>query len=117
MSVKPRTNLLLDTGIMILFVAVLLSGLLLWTVYPAGGTRAGRGHGDGAAETAVLALDKHTLVTAHEWGGVIVGLLVLLHLLFHWKWITCQAKRVFAHTPPSRRTPARACTDAPCPDA
>jgi len=116
MNVKPRTNLVLDTVILVLFLVVLVSGLLLWTVYPSGGIRAGRGHNTSVSETVVLGLDKHTMVTLHDWSGLIVGLLALVHLVFHWRWIMCQSRRLFQRTPTRHHRP-RSAADTPCRDA
>ena len=57
MNVKPRTNLVLDTAILGLFVVVLVSGLLLWVVYPSGGTRA-RGRHESRALAAEPKLEE-----------------------------------------------------------
>ncbi|MCZ7541063.1 MAG: hypothetical protein M5U29_14375 [Anaerolineae bacterium] len=47
----------------------------------------------------------------HAWAGVIMGALVLVHVVFHWKWIVCQVGRLW-----SSPRPARAPRDA-CPEA
>lgn len=123
MSVKPRTNYILDALILVLFIVVMVSGLLLWFVYEPGGSRAGqingRGEGRGARadiveETAamtVLSLTRSEMRTVHDWAGLAMGVLVVVHVVFHWKWIVCQSKRLFSA--PRATTRERSCTD-PC---
>ena len=94
-----------------ILVTVLVSGVLLWLAYPqGGGARAGgRYNARSSAVEPVLGIDKHDMVTAHTWAGLGIGLLVLVHLVFHWKWITCQVGRLFGrkqvHTRRSRSCP------------
>ncbi|MBN2304383.1 MAG: DUF4405 domain-containing protein [Anaerolineae bacterium] len=125
MTVKPRTNYILDMIILALFVAVLVSGLLLWQVYPGGGTRAGvegqgrrqGNHQDDYTETTttssqtsqaetVLGITKPDMRTLHDWAGILMGVLVLIHVVFHWKWIVCQTRRLLGlPTHPPRIAP------------
>ena len=118
MTVKPRTNYTLDMLILGLFVVVMLSGLLLWLVYPHGGTRSGQSHGRGGGRiaedivtdtTAVLGLSRSEMDTIHDWSGVAVGVLVLVHIVFHWKWIVCQTRQIFR--PKARRSRSQPCTN------
>lgn len=121
MSVKPRTNLILDAIILVLCIAVLVTGLMLWIGYSSGGARAGHGHGNNAAvstsadrtNTTILGLDRAAARDIHNWAGVGFGLLILVHLVFHWKWITCQTGRLIQ--PSSSRGRARRAND--CPEA
>lgn len=114
MAVKPRTNLTLDAVILALFLVIFISGVLLWVVYPpGGGGRVGNGRGAVAASAedfALLGLDRHSMNDVHAWAGVIMGALVLVHVVFHWKWIVCQVGRLW-----SSPRPARAPRDA-CPE-
>jgi hypothetical protein len=111
MTIKPRTNLIMDTIILVLLVAVLVSGLLVWLVYPQGGTRAGgRYNARSSAAEPVLGVDKHDMVAVHTWAGLGMGLLVLVHLAFHWKWITCQVGRLLGRKPVTTRR-SRSCPE------
>ena len=111
MTIKPRANLIVDTIILVLLVAVLVSGLLVWLVYPQGGTRAGRRYNaESTPAEPVLGIDKHDMVTVHTWAGLGMGLLVLIHLVFHWKWITCQVGRLFGRKSATTRR-SRSCPE------
>lgn len=108
MNVKPRTHLLLDAAIFAAFVVTLGSGLLLWAVFSSGGVHAGHS----LAETVtVLGLDRHTTNDLHVWSGLIMGALALLHLVFHWKWITCQVGRLSGSGRRQAHGRARTCPD------
>ena len=36
-----------------------------------------------------------TMARIHDWSGVIMSLLVLIHLILHWKWIVVMTKNIF----------------------
>lgn len=95
MSVKPRTNFILDTIILVLFVVVLVSGVLLWQVYPEGQSRHQGRRAEVTPTETVMGLDRSDMRAVHDWAGVLMGVLVGVHLVFHWKWIVCQMKRLF----------------------
>lgn len=107
MTVKPRTNYLLDVIILALLVIVLLSGLLLWQVYPAGGARHRGAHDAADSAQALLGIERAEMRSLHDWAGLLMGALVGLHLLFHWKWIGCQTRRLLGRPARSQR----ACQD------
>lgn len=110
MTVKPRTNLILDAGILGLFVVIMITGLLVWMVYPSGGPQPGGRHGEGptqAGSSTVLGIEKHTMTDLHCWLGLVMSGFVALHLVAHWKWILFQGRRLFGVQPRRmRRQPA-----------
>ena len=57
-----------------------LSGFILWLALPHGGGR-------GGAELAFWGLSRDTWVDIHDWVAVALLVLVVIHVLFHWKWI------------------------------
>lgn len=107
MTVKPRTNYMLDMLILSLFIVVLVSGLLMWLVYSHGSTHSSQSNGRGGrtvavdsdSTTTILGLSRGDMETIHNWAGVGIGGLVLVHILFHWKWIVCQTKQTFNPQP------------------
>ena len=117
MPVKPRTNYLLDVLILITLVAVMASGLLLWLVYPDGAHNGGTGARRGQRTTTVtttteedhqtvLGLDRPDMRKLHNWAGVVMGVLVGVHLLFHLPWIICQTRLLLGLPARPRRKPA-----------
>lgn len=74
---KPRTNLILDVIIVIVFVVALVSGLPLWaSLLSGGGLLAGS-----------------SFAWLHGLTGAAMSALVFTHILFHRKWIVCQARQ------------------------
>jgi cytochrome b561 len=78
----------------ILFIFLLLSGLLqaisgflLWLVIPGGH----RGFG-GAFQGQVL-WSRYTWIEIHDWTAVALVVLVILHIILHWKWIIYMTKK------------------------
>lgn len=93
MTVKPRMNFYLDALLFILIVFVLISGLALW-VGGGEGQHQGRGwqnEGGTYAEHPLL-LNGQDWKTLHIWLGLAVGGIILVHLIFHWKWIVCRLR-------------------------
>jgi len=83
----------------IIFIALLLpalfqavSGFVLWLVLPGGeGYRGGRGLAGG--DTFIL--DRHTWLDLHAWVAVSLLVIVVIHLILHWKWIIYVTKGFF----------------------
>jgi hypothetical protein len=71
-----------------LFQAV--SGFLMWLVIPEGGYRGGRGL-DIVEKTFIW--DRHVWIDLHDWTAVALVVLVILHLILHWKWIWYMTKK------------------------
>lgn len=40
-------------------------------------------------------IPKAAISAMHDWAGLLMGLFVLVHLILHWKWITCVTKKTF----------------------
>ncbi|HEY6951794.1 MAG TPA: DUF4405 domain-containing protein [Bacteroidota bacterium] len=53
---------------------------------------------DSAMLLAVLLLESKVLtgVPFHEWLGILIAAVIILHLVFQWSWIEGQARRIFA---------------------
>ena len=43
-----------------------------------------------------LSLPMRLLTWLHDWGGLLVVFLTLLHTLLHWKWIVNMTRKVFS---------------------
>lgn len=54
---------------------------------------------------ALLALmePKATGLSVHEWGGLLICLLFLVHNIVNWKWMTCVTGRFFKKLPAKNR--------------
>lgn len=68
-----------------LFITVLfqaISGLILKLVFPHGPGFHGRFTG-----RSFLGFDRGDWISMHNWVAIMLGLLVMLHIIHHWKWI------------------------------
>ncbi|MCB0214028.1 MAG: DUF4405 domain-containing protein [Anaerolineae bacterium] len=86
MTNKATINFWLDSLLFGLFILTVTVGLLLWQVM-----LGGRGN----QEAPFLGVTQHDWVIIHVW--VAMGLLIgsVMHLILHWRWITCIAGRIF----------------------
>jgi thiosulfate reductase cytochrome b subunit len=136
MTVKPRTNFYLDAILFILMLIVLISGLVLWIGIPSGGDgqggqRQGRrwqdtgtaydqadNQNDDLGQNQVSSPSDHSLIvnrqdwkTIHSWLGLVVGGALLVHLIFHWKWIVCRVRADVLGQRVSRRSSSPVCPE------
>jgi cytochrome b561 len=85
----------------ILFVILLLlgfiqviSGFLLWLVIPGGH----RGFGIGQV-TGDLLWSRYTWIEIHDWTAVALVVVVIIHIILHWKWIVYMTKKITGFKP------------------
>ena len=57
-----------------------ISGFVLWQALPRGASR-------GGIEQVFWNLSRDTWLSVHDWVGVALVVLVIIHILLHWKWI------------------------------
>ena len=72
-------NALVDIGCLIMFIPSLVSGLVLYFVFPEGGGR-------GSGWLTYLGIAKNQWVTMHNNTSLIFTALLIIHLLLHWKF-------------------------------
>ncbi|MBN2238268.1 MAG: DUF4405 domain-containing protein [Dehalococcoidales bacterium] len=70
-----------------------VTGFVLWIGYPESGSGAGKLYG-GIGNIEVLGLAKHTWIDIHDWVAVALTLMVVLHIIVHWKWILRVARNI-----------------------
>ena len=80
---KAKINYVVDAGLVISLIISFVTGILKWL-----GLRQ-------FFKPAYKIMSSHSLKVIHTWSGLILGLLVLIHIILHWKWITCMTKSVF----------------------
>lgn len=89
---RARFYLLLDLVMGIGFLLEALSGFVLWLVLPhVGGYRGGRG----TAVVDTFIFSRNTWLGLHDWTAVVLVLGILLHVVLHWKWITCIVRKTW----------------------
>lgn len=84
---KKGTYLLTLVGLLTITSLIeTVTGFVLWLVIPSG---SGRG-----VEQFYWGLSRHAWIDIHDWVAVILTLIVLIHLLLHWKWVVCSIKHL-----------------------
>jgi len=84
---KTELNYIVDFSMAVLFTITAIAGLILFFFLP-GGIRQG-----GYQE--FLGISKQAWTLVHNFSGVILLILVLMHLALHWNWILRMTKRIF----------------------
>jgi hypothetical protein len=83
-QVRRYLNYFVDLGMLItaniLFITGLIKFLNIW----------------GSLEE--LSFTAAILTELHDWSGIILGVLVFIHLLLHWKWIIAMTRKIFKST-------------------
>ena len=97
---KAKTYWILATGMGMLGLVEAVTGFVLWLGFPAGGGGGGRGWGGGggAGNLTFWELSKHTWIDIHDWVAVALVVLVVVHVILHWKWIARMVRPVFGLT-------------------
>lgn len=96
-SAQARLNFGLDSLLFAVFSTTSLSGLVMWLVLFGGGYRGGR---NPLHHAALFGLTRSDWLDLHRWAGLLMLLIVGLHLILHWRWITCALRN---YAPASKR--------------
>jgi hypothetical protein len=65
-----------------------LSGFILSFALPSGSGRGSQG-------LTYLGLTRHTWVDMHDWMAIALVVIVLVHMVIHWKWVVRMTRQVF----------------------
>jgi hypothetical protein len=76
---KGKLNYWIDFGLLISFLIVTLTGIIKFR---------------GLGLYSVLGFSG--ISTWHDWSGIVMAVLVLVHLVLHWNWIVCETKNIFS---------------------
>lgn len=81
---KTFLNYFVDIGIAISFFTCFITGLLKW-------------HGiiNIIGLELYRAVSSRSLSSIHDWSGVVVGVLIIVHLILHFTWIKSVTKNIF----------------------
>lgn len=74
------------------------SGFILWVALPRGDGFRFRGSGSRLAHDS-FGFARETWLDIHQWAGVALIVILLVHLLLHWRWVLNVTKRVLAGPP------------------
>ena len=89
---KAKTYFALAISMVLLGLAEAVSGFVLWLGFPSGG--GGRGWSGGGGELTFWTISKHTWIDIHDWVAVALTVLVIIHVILHWKWIIRMVKLI-----------------------
>jgi len=88
---KSRLNLLVDGMIGVGFLVEAISGYILAVVLPSSGYQGGRN----LDRLESFIISRHSWLALHDWFAVVICLGVLVHIVLHWRWITCIVRNLF----------------------
>lgn len=80
---RSKINYAIDVLLGISFLLVFVTGILKW---PGLLFRLG---------ISIKSLSLKSLSRIHDWSGLVMGMLVFIHLIMHWKWIVVMTKKIF----------------------
>ncbi|MEM3364765.1 MAG: DUF4405 domain-containing protein [Candidatus Micrarchaeia archaeon] len=83
-----KVNYFVDVLMILLFIVVSISGLVLFFVLPGGGRFAG--------QADLFGIARHTYANMHELFGLLFIALLLVHIVFHLKWVMGMSKVLLA---------------------
>ncbi len=94
---KATRNYILFVVLFFLSLFQTVSGFILWLALPRGD--GGQGHGLGGDEATFWSLSRHTWGDLHDWVAVAILVIIIIHLILHWKWITYMTRSYFKGKP------------------
>lgn len=92
---KSIRNYIIGTIMFLLAAFEAVSGFVLWLVLPRGGEGYMGGRGGGSIAAGTFLWPRDTWVDLHNWVGVALVVVVVLHLVLHRRWIVYTTKTFF----------------------
>lgn len=80
---KAIANYIVDIGLLITFIVVFVTGVIK---FPGLMIKFG---------IPLQSLPIRTINWLHDWGGILMGLLVLVHIIFHWNFMKAMTRNFF----------------------
>jgi cytochrome b subunit of formate dehydrogenase len=84
---KTKINYIIDAFLAISFVITAITGILIFFFMP-GGVPQGRFQ-------ELMGVSKAVWSAMHNWAGIIMMLLSLVHVILHWRWIVSMTTSLF----------------------
>ena len=75
---KAKLNYFVDIGLFISFLLVFVTGVIKFKLF-----------------NLYKSFGFPNISLIHDWSGIAMGVLVLIHLILHWNWIVCMTKGFF----------------------
>ena len=93
---KKTQNYILFVLLFLLGLFQGLSGFVMWLALPHGG---GQGRGGSVSTETFWALSRDDWRNLHDWVAVALLVILIIHLILHWKWIIYVTKSYFVKKP------------------
>lgn len=90
---KSTRNYIVDLIIFLLALFEVVSGFVLWLVLPRGRGYMG-GRGEELVTEVTFLWSRDTWLDLHNWVAVALLVIVVIHLILHWRWIVHMTKTV-----------------------
>ena len=87
---QARINFSLDAVLFSALIVTGVSGLVPWLILPGGGYQGGR---NPFYNATLYGLTRHQWTDIHLWVSLVMMGIIAIHLVLHWRWITCTARR------------------------
>ncbi|MEA3342655.1 MAG: DUF4405 domain-containing protein [archaeon] len=84
---KAKMNYFVDILMGFSFLITAVTGLILFFFLP-GGVSHGR-------YQLFMEITKGTWLTVHNWAGIVIIILVIIHFILHWNWMVDMTKNLF----------------------
>ena len=88
---KATRNYILFVVLFLFGLFQAVSGFIMWFALP----RGGGGRGGGASLATFWSLSRDTWINLHDWAAVALLIIIITHLILHWKWIVYMTKSYF----------------------
>ena len=89
---KATRNYFLALVMLLLALFQAVSGFVLWLGLPRGGGDYRVGRIVESFKGLILLWSRQTWVDLHNWVAVALAVMVIIHLILHWKWIVYVTK-------------------------
>jgi len=90
---KATRNYILALIMFLLALFQTVSGFVLWLVLPGGGYGYRGGRGEGVGTGATFLWSRDTWIDIHDWVAVALLVILVVHLVLHWRWIVYMTKK------------------------
>lgn len=89
-------NYILFVIMFLLALTQAVSGFVLWLALPSGSHGYQGGRGVELAESTFLSWSRHNWIDLHDWTAVALLVMLITHLILHWKWLVYMTRKAFS---------------------
>ncbi len=86
-----NVNYVVDVLLAVCLVVVAVTGLAVFLFMPEGVRQGGL--------QEFVGVQKTVWTSVHNWTGILMVALMLVHFILHWNWLVCMTRNVFSRKP------------------